>query len=86
MQHWGSAANEVPLFVVGPEGVEKVVAGYNSAYSQDFTYRIAHHGEATTPPSGVGSTAVPFKVPAAGQSITLLDDGSVKIIAFPVQH
>lgn len=86
LQHWASVANEVPLQVHGPEGVEKIVAGFNAAYSQDFAYRIAHHGEATIPPSGAGSRAVPFAVPPTGQSVTLLEDDTVKIIAFPVQH
>lgn len=86
MQHWASVANEVPLIVHGPEGVEKVVNGFNSAYAQDFSYRIAHHGEAATPPSGAGSRAVPFAVPPAGHSVTVLEDDTVKIIAFRVQH
>ena len=40
-----------PLPVCGPEGVEQVVAGFNAAYSQDFIYRNAHHGDDVAPMS-----------------------------------
>ncbi|MHA2400945.1 MAG: MBL fold metallo-hydrolase [Promethearchaeota archaeon] len=32
------------LEVYGPEGVEKVVDGFNLAYELDTAYRVAHHG------------------------------------------
>ena len=50
---WASAANTSPLPVIGPSGVEQVVAGFNQAYSQDFSYRHAHHGDAVAPLSGI---------------------------------
>jgi ribonuclease Z len=41
-----------PLEVIGPEGVESVVAGFNQAYALDRSYRVAHHGADLLPPAG----------------------------------
>ena len=35
---------DAPLQVMGPPGVERVVAGFNEAFSLDRQYRVAHHG------------------------------------------
>lgn len=83
---WAAGHHNTPLPVHGPIGVEKIVAGFNMAYSQDFVYRVAHHGEATVQPGGAGLTARPFTVPAAGQSITVLEDEDLKVTAFSVGH
>ena len=40
-----------PLRVYGPEGVARVVEGFNAAYALDRGYRVAHHGEDTLPPA-----------------------------------
>ena len=39
-----------PLEIIGPAGVERVVAGFNEAYNLDGGYRTAHHGEDLLPP------------------------------------
>jgi hypothetical protein len=54
IQRWGGGSYQDPLPVYGPQGVETVVQGFNQAYSLDKVYRVAHHGEATLPPSGNG--------------------------------
>jgi ribonuclease Z len=67
--------------------VETVVQGFNQAYSLDKVYRIAHHGEATLPPSGNGGIARPFTIAEgsdAGQVI-LQEDG-VTVTTFAVNH
>jgi ribonuclease Z len=86
MLRWGNGAQQQPLPVHGPPGVEQVVAGFNMAYIQDDHYRAAHHGPKLLPPGGAGGVAVPFEVPAEGQSVTLLDQDGVKVIAFAVNH
>ncbi len=43
LQTWVAGRGE-PLAVYGPEGVERVVAGFNEAYALDRGYRTAHHG------------------------------------------
>ena len=39
-----------PLNVYGPEGVQHVVDGFNTAYELDRGYRTAHHGADLLPP------------------------------------
>ncbi|MEZ6022246.1 MAG: MBL fold metallo-hydrolase [Hyphomonadaceae bacterium] len=87
LQHWAQAAATEPLHVVGPVGVARVAAGLNEAYAIDAGYRTAHHGLEIMPPSGAGMRAEEFAVPELnGQTIVLLDDGGVRILAFRVDH
>ena len=44
LQRWVADAAQTPLRVLGPPGVERVVAGFNEAYALDSGYRTAHHG------------------------------------------
>ncbi len=37
--------------VIGPPGVERVVAGMNEAYGLDSDYRVAHHGTEVADPT-----------------------------------
>ena len=87
IQRWGGGTHRDPLPVYGAQGVETVVQGFNQAYSLDKTYRVAHHGEATMPPSGNGGIARPFTIVEgsdAGQVI-LQEDG-VTVTTFAVNH
>ena len=87
LQRWATGGHTDPTPVYGPQGVQSVVDGFNSAYGLDKGYRIAHHGEETVPPSGAGGTAHAFDVTEgsdAGQ-IVLQQDG-LTITAFPVNH
>jgi ribonuclease Z len=83
---WAGGDNTRPLPVHGPEGVEQVVDGFNTAYSHDFIYRHEHHGDTVAPLSGAGLKAVPFKKPAMGELATLIDDGGLKVEALAVDH
>ncbi len=83
---WAGGDNDTPLPVHGPQGVQKVVDGFNMAYSQDFIYRNEHHGDTVTPLSGAGMTARPFDKPAMGELATLIDDGDLKVEALAVDH
>ena len=42
MQSW-VAGRPAPLIVIGPAGVDHLVAGFNEAYSADHGFRRAHH-------------------------------------------
>lgn len=86
MIRWVSTANTAPLPVYGPEGVQRVVEGFNTAYTLDAGYRNAHHGDKVAPLSGTGMIANPFPQPAPGELQTLLDDGDLKIEALAVDH
>lgn len=85
LQRWAGGGAQAPVPVHGPEGVQGVVDGFNAAYAQDKSYRVAHHGPAIVPPTGFGGTALPFAVTATGET-TVLDDGGLKITAFAVDH
>ena len=83
---WAGGANASPLPVIGPQGVAKVVEGFNLAYSFDKQYRHDHHGDVVAPLSGFGLTARPFATPAVRNSAAVWDKGGLVITAFSVDH
>ena len=74
------AGRSAPLRIVGPGGVERVVAGFNEAYALDRGYRIAHHGEELLPPALGAMHAEPV---APG---VVVDEDGLTITAFAVDH
>jgi ribonuclease Z len=87
LQRWASGSHEKPLDVIGPEGVETIVDGFNLAYKLDAIYRTAHHGNKIVPPSGAGGFARPFKLSAEDDaSAVVMDKDGVRITAFKVNH
>ena len=83
---WATGNEIMPLPVYGPAGVEQVVAGVNAAYSQDFIYRNAHHGDGVTPMSAAGMTAKPFVTPASGELTIVYKGGGLVVEALLVDH
>jgi len=86
LQRWGGGANTAPLPVWGPTGVDQVVRGFEAAYALDRGYRIAHHGPQVIPPSGFGGAPHAFVADRAAPDVVLIDDGGLKVTAFPVDH
>jgi ribonuclease Z len=87
LQRWAGNSNSSPVEVIGPTGVETVVAGFNLAYSLDDEYRVAHHGAETMPPSGAGGVARAFSLSdESDASVVVVDHDGVKITAFKVDH
>jgi ribonuclease Z len=87
LQRWAGGSNKTPLDVIGPTGVEQVVAGFNLAFGLDAGYRVAHHGPAVMPPTGAGAVANPFELSAEyNASVVVFDEDGVKITAFKVDH
>ncbi len=86
MQRWGNGAHTTPTPVIGPTGVEQVVAGFNLAYTQDDGYRVAHHGPNIIPPGGAGGVAQPFALPEPGKSLVVYQQDGLKVTAFAVDH
>ncbi len=83
---WAGGSHEESLVVVGPDGVEQVVDGFNTAYAQDRVYRVEHHGEAVVPPSGGPLVAEAFPEPLPGQGLTVFEEGDLTVTAFVVDH
>lgn len=83
---WVTGNHQAPLPVHGPTGVERVVAGFNAAYSQDAGYRNAHHGDAVAPPTGFGMVAREFAAPSPGELATLVETDDLTISALKVDH
>jgi ribonuclease Z len=76
-----------PLRVLGPPGVERVVAGFEEAYAQDAQYRIAHHGAELLPEDVGRLAAQPIPGPAGGSGPAVaLDEDGLRITAFRVNH
>ncbi len=84
--NWAASGRGQPLPVHGPDGVQSVIAGFNTAYSHDFGYRVAHHGAEIVRPDGAGMRALPFRAPVDGQEAVLLEEGKLRVIAFRVGH
>ncbi|MGB0920581.1 MAG: MBL fold metallo-hydrolase [Alphaproteobacteria bacterium] len=86
MNRWVQGTNTEPVPVYGPQGVERIVAGFNMAYGPDTIYRVAHHGPETVPPGGQGGVARPYPLPRPGEAMVLIDDNGLKVTAFKVDH
>jgi ribonuclease Z len=83
---WVSDANTEPLPVYGPDGVTRVVNGFNAVYYDDKQYRHDHHGDAVAPLSGWGMTPMRFSAPPLGQLETLIEDELLVVEALTVGH
>lgn len=86
LQRWGGGALTTPLQLYGPQGVERVAAGFTEAYALDSTYRTAHHNPTIMPPSAAGVQARGFVIPEGQDSVVVLEEDGVKITAFRVDH
>ncbi len=75
-----AAGRSAPLQIVGPEGVEEVVAGFNRAFAMDAAYRTQHHGMALMPPE-FGLLAARTIEPGL-----VHDEDGLRIRAFAVDH
>ena len=75
-----AAGRPAPLEVVGPKGVEEVVAGFNRAFALDAAYRTEHHGSELMP-AELGVLAARTIEPGLFH-----DENGLRIRAFPVDH
>jgi len=86
LKAWTRGARQQPLKVLGPEGVDKVVAGFNMAYAIDTDLRIAHHPPTIAAPEGAG--AIPETIGSfdADGAATIFQAPDLKVTAFLVDH
>ena len=70
-----------PLQVYGPEGVQSVVDGFNTAYTLDRGYRTAHHGADLLPPEHG-----PLEANTTQMDGVVWEDDLLTITSFTVEH
>ena len=86
LKAWTTGARTEPLPVIGPEGVETVVGGFNQAFSLDSEYRYAHHGDAVAPVKGTGGVARTIDGFGEDSGMVVFQAGDLKVTAFLVDH
>lgn len=86
LKAWTRGARPEPLKVVGPEGVEAVVAGFNLAYSIDRGFRVAHHGPVVAPAGGAGGVAETLTSFGPDGTAVVFQTENLKVTAFLVDH
>jgi ribonuclease Z len=84
-QSWIDGRTE-SLEVFGPEGVDDIVNGFNTAYERDVLYRNVHHGEQYMPYQAgtMRSTTITLSDPQA--PTLFFDRNGLRAYAFPVNH
>ncbi len=82
---WTAGRSE-PLDVHGPAGVDRVVAGFETAYELDVSYRIAHHGADLLPPAGGKAAARTVEFTEDAPLRVVHDEDGLRISAFLVEH
>lgn len=88
LQSWVTG-RDARLPVFGPQGVEKVVEGFNGAYELSRGYRTAHHGADFLDPDVGLLEARPFGIgpkSPVGSSVTVLERDGLTVRAFAVDH
>lgn len=86
LKAWTRGARQQPLKVVGPDGVGKVVEGFNMAYAIDADHRIAHHPPTIAAPDGAGGIAETIRSFDADGAATIFQAPDLKVTAFLVDH
>jgi ribonuclease Z len=85
-QSW-IAGRTARLPVYGPEGVERVVAGFAQAYGFDVEHRVAHHGEAAMPRAAAGAEAHPVALgDAPDAAAVVFERNGLRVTMFRVDH
>jgi ribonuclease Z len=74
------------LDVYGPPGVDKIVDGFALAYSLDFDYRTAHHGETVAPTSTARPKAITITAENPEQATLFFEKNGLKVFMFKVDH
>lgn len=84
LQAWIAGSRSTPLPVYGPQGTEKVLAGFAQAYGIDEGFRVAHHGTKVANPAGYGGAAMILPVPLT--SAVAYEANGVRISVIKVNH
>lgn len=84
-QSW-IAGRKAPLPVYGPQGVDRVVAGFQEAYALDRGYRVLHHDPANMPPDAGMLAARTVNLPGPDEAAVVFDQDGLRVTAFRVDH
>lgn len=77
------------LPVYGPQGVTRIVDGFNMAFEDDAQLRFAHHGDGIIDLAASPMIAKPFGASFQGELTeeeVVLSDGDLTVTAFEVDH
>lgn len=77
------------LPVYGPQGVTRIVDGFNLAFEEDANSRLAHHGDGLIDLAAAPLLAKPFGADFNGELTeeeVVLRDGDLTVTAFEVDH
>ena len=77
---------EKALEVYGPEGVEKVVKGFEMAYELDTGYRIAHHGPEVLSLENGKMISKSISIENKTERKICFEKNGLKVFAFIVDH
>ncbi|MBN2059755.1 MAG: MBL fold metallo-hydrolase [Deltaproteobacteria bacterium] len=86
LKAWTYGVRTKPLKIIGPEGVDTVVHGFNQAFSLDAGYRFAHHGDAVAPLEGSGGIPETIEMLNEDKGTVFFQTNDLKLTAFPVDH
>lgn len=86
LKSWTSGARKKPLKILGPQGIDTVVQGFNQAYSIDKGFRFAHHGETVAPLEGNGGSPETIKGFDENKAAVIFQKNDLKVTAFLVDH
>ncbi|MCE7999037.1 MAG: MBL fold metallo-hydrolase [Rhodobiaceae bacterium] len=85
LNSWAGGRKE-PLTLYGPPGVEGLANGTFDAFGIDSKSRIDHHGEEVFEPQAQVIKSAAFLVPSRDDTVTVIEEGDLKITAFKVDH
>ena len=86
LQRWVADGDRPALRVIGPPGVERVIGGFNEAYTLDDGYRVGHHGAELVNPDTARMVPETYEIPEGQDSMVVLEEDGLKVTAFTVQH
>jgi len=86
LKAWTTGARTEPLRIMGPQGVQAVVDGFNQAFSLDAGFRHAHHGDAVAPTSGAGGQAETIQDFDEDKGTVVFETADLTVTAFLVDH
>jgi ribonuclease Z len=74
-----------PIDIYGPEGIQRVVDGFEQVYALDADYRVEHHGE-NMRHENREVTVSTIEFGNTNEAVTILKEGDLVVSSFLVEH